>query len=209
MTAWLPASDWKQAVIDTPQRCHQHIRYPDETVYLRDYEGPVRQIAATGLGHDQPTLVLSTDFEETPRALIIGDVGRNRVEGGLGISVNFFHLACLASEVRLNVDLEAALTVLANGCDRRLGLRLGGFEKAAPKHLYRRLVATGGTVDPGGSDDGQLGASQPEPDPSRSGLGPPADRCPLAGRSEIRVHLPLNRTTVKWLTFSPAAQIGA
>ena len=133
-------------MIDTPQRCHQHIRYPDETVYLRGYEGPVRQIAATGLGHDQPTLVLSTDFEETPRALIIRDAGRSRVEDGLGMSVNFFHLDCLASEVRLNVDLEAALTVLANGCDRWLGLRLGGFEKAAPKHLYRRLVATGGTV---------------------------------------------------------------
>jgi hypothetical protein len=34
----------------------------------------------------------------------------------LGISVNFFHLDCLASEVRLNVDLDVALTVLANGC---------------------------------------------------------------------------------------------
>jgi hypothetical protein len=144
-----PASDWKQAVIDTPKRRHQQIRYLEEMVRLRGYEGPIRQIAVTGLGRDQPTLFLSNDFEETPRELIIRYAGRNRIEDGLGISVNFFHLDCLASEVRLNVDLDAALTVIANGCYRWLATRLRGFEKAAPKQLYRRFVETGGTVQIG------------------------------------------------------------
>ena len=99
-----------------------------------------------GLGRDPPTLFLSNGFEETPRELIIRYAGRNRIEDGLGISVNFFHLDCLANEVRLNVDLDAALTVIANGCYRWLASRLRGFEKAAPKQLYRRFVETGGTV---------------------------------------------------------------
>jgi hypothetical protein len=142
-----PTADWKKAVIDTPKRCHQQIRYLDETVHLRGYEGSIRQIAVTGLGRDKPTLFLSNDFEETPRALIIRYAGRNRIEDGLGIGVNFFHLDCLASEVRLNVDLDAALTVIANGCYRWLATRLRGFEKAAPKQLYRRFVETGGTVE--------------------------------------------------------------
>ena len=43
--------------------------------------------------------------QETARNLIIRYAGRNRVEDGLEISVNFFHLDCLASEVRLNVGL--------------------------------------------------------------------------------------------------------
>jgi hypothetical protein len=141
-----PISDWKKAVIDTPQRCHQQVRYIEETVKLRGYEGPVRQIAVSGLGHDHPTLFISNHFDETPRELIIRYAGRNRIEDGLGISVNFFHLDCLASEVRLNVDLDAALTVIANGCYRWLASRLRGYEKAAPKQLYRRFVETGGTV---------------------------------------------------------------
>ena len=65
---------------------------------------------------------------------------------GLGVSVNFFHLDCLASEVRLNVDLDTALTVIANGCYRWLASRLQGFEKTDPKRLYRRFVETAGTV---------------------------------------------------------------
>jgi hypothetical protein len=145
----LPTAAWSGAVIDTPQRCHQHIRYVDETVRLRGYEGPIRQLAVTGLGRAKATLFLSNHFEETPRTLIIRYAGRNRMEDGLGISVNFFHLDCLASEVRLNVDLDAALTVLANGCYRWLASRLHGYEKAAPKQLYRRFIETGGVVEVG------------------------------------------------------------
>lgn len=145
----LPAAAWSKAVIDTPQRCHQAIRYRDEMVRLRGYEGPIRQIAVTGLGRAQATLFLSNHLEETPRMLIIRYAGRNRMEDGLGISVNFFHLDCLASEVRLNVDLDAALTVVANGCYRWLAFHLKGYDKAAPKQLYRRFIETGGVVEVG------------------------------------------------------------
>jgi hypothetical protein len=141
-----PASAWKKAVIDIPKRCHTQIRYIDEAVRLRGYEGLIRQFAVAGLGRDRPTLFLSNNFEETPREQIIRYAGRNRIEDGLGISVNFFHLDCLASEVRLNVDFDAALTVIANGCYRWLAAQLNGFEKAAPKQLYRRFVETAGTV---------------------------------------------------------------
>ena len=142
----LPRSDWTGAVIDTPQRCHQQIRFVDEIVKLRGYEGPIRQLATEGLGREKPTLFLSNHWEETARNLIIRYAGRNRVEDGLGISVNFFHLDCLASEVRLNVDLDAAMTVLANGCYRWLGKQLRGYDKAAPKTLYRCFVETGGVI---------------------------------------------------------------
>ena len=78
--------------------------------------------------------------------MIIRYAGRNRAEDGLGISVNFFHLDCLASDVRLNVDLDAALTVVANGCYRWLGKQLRGYDKAAPKQLCRSFIETGGLV---------------------------------------------------------------
>ena len=142
----LPGRAWQRAVIDTPKRCHQQVRYLEERVRLRDYAGAVRQLAVDGLGHEEPTLFLSNNLAETARNLIIRYAGRNRVEDGLGSAVNFFHLDCLASEVRLNVDLDTVLTVLANGCYRWLGRQLRGFEKAAPKQLYRRFVEISGAV---------------------------------------------------------------
>ena len=143
----LPASQWRQAVIDTPHRRHQRIRYLDETVHLPGYKGSLRQLAVTGLGRAQPTLFLSNNAKESARALIVRYASRNRVEDGLGISVNFFHIDCLASEVRLNVDLDTTMTVLANGCYRWLAKQLRGFDTAAPKQLYRKFVETAGVVD--------------------------------------------------------------
>jgi hypothetical protein len=143
----LPASAWTKAVIDTPKRFHQDIRYVDEVVRLRGYAGTVRQVAIDGLGNERPTLLLSNDTAETARNLVIRYAGRNRVEDGLGSAVNFFHLNCLSSEVRLNVDVDAALTVVANGCYRWLGSRLKGWEKSRPKDLYRRFVETSGLVE--------------------------------------------------------------
>jgi hypothetical protein len=143
----LPASSWHQAVIDTPKRFHQRVRYVDEQVKLPGYVGLIRQVAVEGLGREKPMLLLSNDLEETARNLIIRYGGRNRVEDGLGSAVNFFHLDCLASEVRLNVDLDCAMTVLANGCYRWLAKQLKGFEKAHAKQLFRRFVETAGVVE--------------------------------------------------------------
>jgi hypothetical protein len=143
----LPPQAWQRAVINIPKRCHQRIRFVDETLRLPGYDGTIRQLAVDGLGREQPTLFLSNNFAETARSLIIRYAGRNAVEDGLGTSVNFFHLDCLASEVRLNVDLDVALTVLANGCYRWLAHHLHGFDKSAPKKVYRKFVETGGQVE--------------------------------------------------------------
>ena len=104
-------------------------------------------MAVDGLGRAQPTLVLSNDFDETARALVVRYAGRNRVEDGLGQAVNFFHRDCLASEVQRNVDLDVALTVLAQGCYRWLGRQLRWFDRAAPQQVYRKFVETAGVVE--------------------------------------------------------------
>jgi hypothetical protein len=89
----VPANDWRRAVIDIPKRRHQNIRYVDETIRVRGYPEPLRQLAVKGLGREEPTLFLSNNTEASARDVITGYVGRNGVEDNLGINVNFFHLA--------------------------------------------------------------------------------------------------------------------
>lgn len=141
-----PNSAWRRTVIDTPHRRHRSIRYLEQTIRVADYEGGLRQIAVTGLGRDKPTLFLTNNVEETARQIITRYTSRNGIEDSLGSSVNFFHLDCLASEVPLNADLDAALTVVANGCYRWLASELHGFTEAKPKRLCRKIIETGGTV---------------------------------------------------------------
>ena len=141
-----PDSAWRRAVIDTPKRRHQDIRYLEQFIRVADYEGDLRQIAVTGLGRDKPTLLLTNNRDETARQIMTRYTSRNGIEDSLGSGVNFFHLDCLASEVPLNADLDAALTVLANGCYRWLASELHGFTEAKPKRLCRKIIETGGTV---------------------------------------------------------------
>jgi hypothetical protein len=142
-----PSSDWTNAVIDIPKRRQKRVRYLEEPVRLPASEGAARQIAVTGLGREDPTLFLTNHSEARPRELIMNYARRNRIEDGLGTSVNFFHLDSLSSEVRLNVDLDVTLTVIAHGCYSWLARRLKGFDKAKPKQLYRKFVETGGVIE--------------------------------------------------------------
>jgi hypothetical protein len=143
----LPPSDWRKAHLDIPKRLHKDIRYLDETVTLDGYDGSLRQVAVGGFGRERYTLFLSNNTQVSARDLVLRYARRNGVEDGLGIGVNFFHLDCLASEVRLNVDLDVALTVIANGCYRWLAEKLHGFAKAKPKELYRKFIETSGRVE--------------------------------------------------------------
>ena len=145
--ASLPDTQWRSAVIDIPKRRHQHIEYVDERIHLDNYVGEARQVAVRGLGHEAPTLFLSNNLEISPRELIINYARRNGVEDALGSSVDFFHLDCLSSEVRLNVDLDTVMTVIAHGCYRWLATRLHGFGHAKPKSVYRKFVETSGDIE--------------------------------------------------------------
>jgi hypothetical protein len=142
-----PASDWTGAVIDIPKRRHKQVRYLEQPVSVKDYPGTLRQIAVTGLGREEPTLFVTNHPDASARDLITNYARRNRIEDGLGTNVNFFHLDCLSSEVRLNVDLDVTLTVIANGCYRWLAHQLKGFDKAKPKQLYRKFVDTSGFIE--------------------------------------------------------------
>jgi hypothetical protein len=110
--------NWQSAVIDIPKRRHQRIRYVDERVRLSGYQGEARQVAVCGLGREQPTLFLSNNFEISPRDFVMNYARRNGIEDALGTGVNFFHLDCLSSEVRLNVDLDTS-TAFVNVCGNR------------------------------------------------------------------------------------------
>jgi hypothetical protein len=140
-------SAWKSATIDIPKRRHQRIQYLDESLQLDEYEGPLRQIVVTGLGREQPTLFLTNHPDVSPREMIMNYARRNGIEDGLGTNVDFFHMDNLSSEVRLNVDLDVTLTVIANSCYRWLASRLKGFEQAKPKQLSRKFIETSGAIE--------------------------------------------------------------
>lgn len=145
----LPAESWQSCQITQAKGKRRQVHYVDEWVQLDGYDGAVRQLIVTGLGHESPTFFLANDLpqRQTARDAIQTYASRNHVENKLGEQITFFHLDCLCSDVRLNVDFDLTLTVLADLLYRRLAERLKGFGRAAPSKLFRKFVDASGNIE--------------------------------------------------------------
>jgi transposase len=145
----LPPDHWKCCQITQAKGKRRQVKYVDEWIKLDGYEGTARQLIVTGLGHESPTFFLTNDQPQpqTARDVIQTYASRNHMENHLGEEITFFHLDCLCSEVRLNVDFDLTLTVLADLLYRGLAERLKGFARASPAKLFRKFVDTPGHIE--------------------------------------------------------------
>jgi transposase len=145
----LPAERWQNCQITQAKGKRRRVHYVDEWVRLDGFDGTVRQLIVTGLGRESPTFFLTNDLPQaqTAREAIQTYASRNHVENQLGEQITFFHLDCLCSDVRLNVDFDLTLTVLADLLYRRLAERLKGFYRTGPSKLFRKFVDSSGDVE--------------------------------------------------------------
>ena len=144
----LAGNAWRSCQVTQAKGKKRTIEYVDEQTRLSGYQGTVRQIIVRGLGREEPTFFLTNDRPErqTARETVQSYARRNLIENGLGEQITFFHLDCLSSDVRLNVDFDLTLSVAADLLYRELARRLKGFEQTSPQKLFRKFVDRLGEV---------------------------------------------------------------
>src|SRR5262245_15806517 len=104
---------WSSCQVSQAKGAKREVRYVDEETELGGYPGKLRQIIVAGLGREEPTFFLTNNRPQrrTAREVIGRYAQRNLVENALGEDIKFFHLDCLSSGVRLNVDFDLPLSV--------------------------------------------------------------------------------------------------
>ena len=120
--------------------------HEDPAVTLTSYPGTVRQLTVTGLGRDDPTVIITNDDQITTRALITQYARRMTIEQRLAEIIRAFCADALSSTVNLNVDLDIMLAVLAQALTAALRARLPGYATAAPDTIQRRFLETPGQI---------------------------------------------------------------
>jgi hypothetical protein len=189
----LPADRWRRCQITQAKGKRRQISYVEEQVQLDGYEGAVRQLIVTGLGHESPTFFLTNDCPQpqTARDVIQTYASRNHVENRLGEQITFFHLDCLCSDVRLNVDFDLTLTVLADLLYRGLAERLKGFAQASPAKVFRKFVDTPGVIEiTAGGIVVRLSKRAHNPLLKEAGLTEPTRAVPWLGGRCVRLECP-------------------
>src|SRR5258707_190263 len=119
-------------------------------VRLTAYPGTVRQLIVTGLGHDQPTVIITNDHDMTTRAVIGQYARRMTIEQRLAEIIRAFCADALSSTVNLNVDLDIMLAPLAQALLPPLRSPPPGYHAATPDVIQRRFLETPGQITTAG-----------------------------------------------------------
>jgi hypothetical protein len=143
--AALPASAWTTARIQRSGR-YRSPRLHEDLIKLKEISTPVRQIAITNIGRDQPTLLITNDQATPARDLFGRYAERMLIENELDAYIAGFHLDALSSGIPLNVDLDTTLTVIAGNLYRLLARRLPRYQTATPDKLWRHFLDATGTL---------------------------------------------------------------
>jgi len=120
----------------------------DQRVCLPGYEGSLRQLIITDLGHEEPTFLLSNYLRRSAAKLIGRYAGRMLIENNIEDGVDFFHMDALSSAVAMKVNCDLQLTLMPSSLYRLLASRLGnGYEKAKSRHLFADFIDASAHID--------------------------------------------------------------
>jgi hypothetical protein len=143
-----PRSAWRRIELQGVSRQYKTPRILDAQVTLAHYDGPLRQIAVTDLGHEEPTLLLTNQLQRSAPKLIERYARRMLIENNIEDGVDFFHLDALSSAVALKMNCDVQLTLMASSLYRYLGQQIGnGYETAKSRHLFRDFIDATATVE--------------------------------------------------------------
>jgi transposase len=142
----LAAKDYTTITLDRPGPHNKPKVHEDPAVRLTSYPGTVRQLVVTGLGRDQPTVIITNDDQVKTRALVQQYARRMTIEQRLAEIIRAFCADALSSTVNLNVDLDVMLAVLAQALTAALRARLPGYAAVTPDTIQRRFLETPGQI---------------------------------------------------------------
>lgn len=109
-----PLSQWRRIELPNVSRAYRTPRILDERIALRGYNGTIRQLTVTELGHEEPTLLLTNQTRTSAAKLITRYAQRMIIENLIADGVDFFHMASLSSAVALKVNCDLQLTLMAS-----------------------------------------------------------------------------------------------
>jgi hypothetical protein len=142
-----PESAWRRIELKKVTRAYRTPRIIDQRIRLDDYDGALRQITITDLGHEEPTLLLSNQMRRSAADLIEHYAMRMLIENSIADGVDFFHMDALSSAVALKVNCDLQLTLMGSSLYRLLGARIGGlYATAESRHLFRDFVEASARV---------------------------------------------------------------
>ena len=148
-----PVSAWRRIELHSISRLYRNPKILDREITLAGYEGSIRQLTITDLGHEEPTLLITNQLTTSAAKLIDRYAHRMVIENSIQDGVDFFHMDALSSAVAMKVNCDVILTLMGSALYRLLGVKVGdGYQTSKSKHIFRDLINATGEVTIGKND---------------------------------------------------------
>jgi hypothetical protein len=142
-----PSSAWRKIQLESVSRAYKTPKILDEKITLKDYEGSLRQLTITDLGHDLPTILITNQLTRSPAKLIGRYAQRMLIENGIADGIDFFHMDALSSAVAMKVNCDLQLTLMASSLYKLFSIRIGnGYHTAKTRHIFRDFIEASANI---------------------------------------------------------------
>lgn len=142
----IPEGEWQKVRIEGKKRKYQIIKVHDGYCSLRNYTGEVRQVILRDHGREQPSFLITNDFNMDVRNVVKKYARRWLVEQEIAEQIAFFHLNQTSSSIVVKVDFDLTISLLVHNLYRMLTGYLNEFENCTVSTIYRKFLENGATV---------------------------------------------------------------
>ncbi|MBF0548071.1 MAG: transposase, partial [Candidatus Riflebacteria bacterium] len=142
----LPKEEWKKIKLVIPKRKHCCLSINESKVYLRGSKKPFRQIIIKDNGRENPTFVITNNWELPVNTVLEVYAKRWRIENKLAELVSFFNLNALSSPLMIRIHFDVLWSVIADTLYHRLAQDLRRFEDILAPTIFKKFIDMPGKV---------------------------------------------------------------
>src|SRR5213592_4534753 len=140
-------SAWRRITLKSLTRTFRTPKVLDERVRLKGYDGELRQVTVTDLGHEEPTILLTNNVDIKCPSLVTRYAQRMLIENGISDAIQFFHLDALSSMIGLKIDFDLQITLMAAALYRLMAGKIGReYERSQAKKIFRNMLDVSANV---------------------------------------------------------------
>lgn len=143
----LPADSWKVIKLDIPKRKYKKFKVFEHVINLVKDGHPVREIIIKDNGREEPTFLITNNFEFPIETCVELYARRWRIENKIAELVKFFSLNALSSPIIIRIYMDVMLTMVADICYRLFARDIPKFEDATPQTIFSKFINVTGNIE--------------------------------------------------------------
>lgn len=143
----IPAKMRKTIRVEMAGNKKRTLKVLDEEVYLKGYEGTIRQISITGHGKIKPAIIITNDFDLPVEQVVRKYAKRWIVEKAISEQIEFFHLNLVSSSMVIKVDFDLTMSILTHNLFRLMALDLERYSHVSDQTLYDKFLDNSADIE--------------------------------------------------------------